>query len=106
MVSIQTFRQLALSFPGTSEQAHFEKKAFRTKKRIFATLAEKEKQVFIKLSEIDQSVYCSIDKAVIYPVPNKWGKQGWTTIELSKVKKEILEEALAAAFRDAAPKGK
>lgn len=106
MVSIPTFRQLALSFPDTSEQPHFEKQAFRTKKRIFATLSEKEKKVVVKLSAVDQSVYCAIDKAVIYPVPNKWGLQGWTIIELSKVKKEILQEALTAAYLQAAPKEK
>ncbi len=73
MISIQTFRQLALSFPETNEQPHFEKAAFRTKKRIFATLSEKDKLACVKFSQTDQSVCCAFDRSVIYPVPNKWG---------------------------------
>jgi hypothetical protein len=38
MVDIATFRQLARSFPETSEQPHFEKPSFRVGKKIFATL--------------------------------------------------------------------
>ena len=41
MVSIETVRKLALSFPETDEHPHFERRAFRVKKKIFATLSEK-----------------------------------------------------------------
>jgi hypothetical protein len=41
----------------------------------------------VKLSVIDQSVFCAFDKTIIYPVNNKWGKQGWTLVELKKIKK-------------------
>ena len=103
MISVQTFRQLALSFPGMSEQPHFDKTAFRTKKRIFATLSEKDKLACVKFSRVDQSVFCAFDRSVIYPVPNKWGLQGWTYIDLSKVKRSMLADALTTAYADAAP---
>jgi hypothetical protein len=103
MISVQTFRQLALSFPGTSEQPHFDKTAFRTKKRIFATLSEKDKLACVKFSRVDQSVFCAFDLSVIYPVPNKWGLQGWTYIDLSKVKRSMLADALTIAYTDAVP---
>ena len=38
MVSIDTFRKLALSFDEAVEQPHFEKPSFRVNKKIFATL--------------------------------------------------------------------
>jgi len=38
MVSIETFRQLALSFPDAEELPHLEKASFRIRKKIFATL--------------------------------------------------------------------
>ena len=104
MVSIDTARQLALTLPETIEQPHFRLASFRVKNKIFATLWEAEKKMMVKLSLIDQSVYCSIDKNIIYPVPGGWGKQGATFIELNKVKKQILKEALEAAWRNTAPK--
>jgi hypothetical protein len=58
----------------------------------------------LKLSPVDQSAFCLFDKTVIYAVPNKWGKQGWTFVELRKVKKEMLMDALTTAFCAVAPK--
>jgi len=97
MVSINAFREIALSFPGTTEQPHFDKTSFRSKKKIFATLSEKTKIACLKFSELDQSVFCAFDKTIIYPVPNKWGKQGWTFIDLKKIKKGMLKDALMTA---------
>ena len=104
MVSIETFRQFALSFPETDEHPHFERKAFRVKKKIFATLHEKEKRAVLKFSALDQSVFCSFDKGIIYPVPGGWGRQGFTIIELSKIKKAMFKDALTTAYCAVAPK--
>lgn len=104
MVSVTTFRQLALSFPDTTEQPHFEKQAFRSKKRIFASLNESENIVTVKLSEVDQSVFCEFDETIVYPVPNKWGKQGWTHINLKKVSKTMLKDLLTTAYQDSIKK--
>lgn len=104
MVLIETFRKLALSFPETTEEPHFEKTSFRVKKKIFATYDDKNKIACIKLSEIDQDVFSTIDKAVIYRIPNKWGKQGWTNIELTKVNKDLFRDALTTAYCRVAPK--
>lgn len=100
MVSIKTFKDLALSFPGTFEKPHFEKTSFRVKSKIFATLSEEKNLAVIKLSEIDQSVFCLLDQKIIYPVSNKWGKQGWTVIDLKKVTKDILADALTTAYKE------
>src|SRR6186713_1248825 len=80
-MTIQSFKQLALSFPGTTEQPHFEKRSYRLSNKIFATLDEVNKKACIKLDEINQSVFCSMNPAGIYPVNNKWGKQGWIAME-------------------------
>jgi hypothetical protein len=97
LVSIESFRTLALSFPGAAEAPHFERIAFKTKKT-FATLDPKGPLACLMLSPVDQSVFCSIDKTIIYPVPNKWGLQGATYFELSKIKKTILKDALQQAY--------
>ncbi len=103
MVNTDTFRQLALSFPEVTEQPHFEKTSFRIGKKIFATLNIEHNRACIKLSEIDQDVFCTFDPSVIFPVPNKWGKQGWTLINLKKVRKPMLLDALTTAYCEVAP---
>lgn len=104
MVSIENFRKLALSFPESTEAAHFEKVSFRVKNKIFATYDDANKRACIKLSEIDQDVFSSTAKTIIFPVENKWGKQGWTVIEMSKVRKELFVDALTTAYCEVAPK--
>lgn len=103
MVSIDTFRKLALSFPEATEEPHFEKISFRVRKKIFATYDDKNKRACIKLSEVGQGVFSSAGKAIIYPVANKWGKQGWTLIELKKVRNDLFADALTTAYCEVAP---
>lgn len=103
MISIDTLRKLALSFPETTEEPHFEKTSFRVKKKIFATYDDTKNRASIKLSETDQYVFSSADKTIIFPVDNKWGKQGWTLIEMNKVDKDIFIDALTTAYCEVAP---
>jgi hypothetical protein len=103
MVSIDIVRQLALSFPETDEHPHFDRKAFRVKKKIFATLSEKDKTLNLMLTVIDQSVFCAFDNTIIYPVPGGWGRKGATTVNLKKVKKSMLKDALTTAYCHIAP---
>ncbi|HTM93648.1 MAG TPA: MmcQ/YjbR family DNA-binding protein [Flavisolibacter sp.] len=104
MVTIETFKTLALSFPETVELPHFDLTSFRVKKKIFATLSEEKQRAMLKLSLLDQSVFCSFDKTVIYPVPGAWGKKGCTYFELKKIKKQMLNDALTQAYSAVAPK--
>ncbi|MGV3696050.1 MmcQ/YjbR family DNA-binding protein [Flavobacterium sp.] len=103
MVIIDVFRELALSFPEVTEEPHFEKTSFRIKKKIFATYDAVNERACIKLSEIDQSAF-STDNSVIYPLHNKWGKQGWTLIEMKKVHSDLFKDALITAYCEVAPK--
>ena len=106
MVNIETFRKLALSLPDTEEQPHFHLASFRVKKKIFATLWEKENRAVLKLSLIDQSVFCSYDRTVFFPVPGAWGKKGATFVELKKVRKDMFRDALTTAYNLVAAKTK
>jgi hypothetical protein len=104
MVTIEEARKLALSFPDVVELPHFDSASFRVNKKIFTTLAEKENLMMVKLSLVDQSAFCAFDKTIIYPVPGGWGKQGATYIELKKVRKSMLKDALTTAYCGVAPK--
>jgi predicted DNA-binding protein (MmcQ/YjbR family) len=97
----QQFRDLALSFPGTEENPHFDRAAFKVvKRRIFATLHEASKTVNMKLTIADQKAFCKMDKNNVYPLPNKWGENGWTTFEITTAEREITLAALEAAYQD------
>jgi predicted DNA-binding protein (MmcQ/YjbR family) len=101
------FRDMALSFPGTEENPHFDRAAFKViKKRIFATLHEASLTANLKLSPQDQRVFCKFDKKIVHPIPNKWGLQGWTTFELKTIPNELILDALNTAYQDVVKKKK
>jgi predicted DNA-binding protein (MmcQ/YjbR family) len=106
MVSTDSFRKLALTFEQVNEKPHFDKASFRIKDKIFATLDSVKKTVSLKLTLLDQSIYCQISPACALPAIGAWGKQGWTILELQKVSKRILTEALKKAYLNVAPKQK
>jgi hypothetical protein len=99
MISVTNFKKLALSLGEVSELPHFERTSFRVNKRIFATLDEKKQLACLMLDPIEQSTFCTFDKSVIYPVPNKWGLQGATYFDLKKVPAPLLKDALITAFK-------
>lgn len=94
----ETIRSFALGFPQTAESPHFEKISFRYMGKIFATLNADTTELVIKLSEIDQHSFSNIPGHGIEPVPNKWGKQGWTIIHLNKTDTSTIAEAIKGAY--------
>lgn len=106
MISATTFRKTANSFEQVSEEPHFNKISFRVKGKIFATLDELTNQATLKLTEADQSVYRLIRPAFASAATGAWGKQGWTLIDLTKVPKQLVTEALNKAYLEVAPKKK
>ncbi|MCW3120371.1 MAG: MmcQ/YjbR family DNA-binding protein [Chitinophagaceae bacterium] len=102
MVTLSEARTKALALPEVEEKSHFERPDFRIRKRIFAVLHENKNAMVIKLSAIDQDVFCSFDKEIIHPVSGGWGKQGWTHINLKKIKKSMFTDALTTAWKTVA----
>ena len=100
------FKEMALSFPGTVSQPHFDRTAFKiTGKKIFATLHEKSESVNMLLAPEEQKAFSSIDES-IYPVPNKWGLSGWTTFKLKKTERPVILDALNSAYENVLKKKK
>jgi len=104
MISIAAARKAALSLPETEEYQHFHLPSFRNAKKIFATIHEEKYFMMVKLSPADQSVFCSFDKTVIFPVPGGWGLKGATFINLKKIKKDMFLDALTTAWKTTAPR--
>lgn len=103
MIDSETFRQMALSFDEAIALPHFNKASFRVKNKIFATLEVNTLKAVVKLSEIEQSVFCGYDHGIMQPVNGGWGKQGWTVIDLHAVSHEILKDALTTSYCNVAP---
>lgn len=103
MVTIEQARKLALSLPEVEEKSHFHIPDFRVKNKIFATIHTDKNYMMVSLSIIDQSVFCAFDKEVIFPVPGGWGLKGATFINLKKVRKTMLKDALTTAWKWVAP---
>ena len=54
MISPNDVRTIALSLPESEEKDHWDRRSFRTRKRIFATLQPEEWQAVLKLPLDDQ----------------------------------------------------
>ena len=103
MVSLAGAKKITLTLPEVEEKKHFQRQDFRIRNRIFAVLHADKNCMVIKLSVPDQSVFCAFDETVIYPVFGGWGRQGWTMINLKRVKKAMLLDALTTAWKTVAP---
>jgi hypothetical protein len=103
MVSTDRFRSLALSLTGTTEVPHVDRAAFRTTRRIFATLAPTGTSANLFLGPELQGMFTHARPTVFAPLPNRWGHEGWTTVELAVVDEGALKDALVAAHGLAQP---
>lgn len=94
------FQEMALAFPGTEAAPHFDRTAFRVvKRRIFASLHEPSQSANICLTPTEQTEFCEMGVPAVFPIPNKWGQQGWTTFELREVAAEVVQAALEVAYQ-------
>jgi len=106
MVDAEIFKLMALSLPDAEELPHFEMASFRWHHKIFATLRESDMRCMIKLSLIDQDVFCAYNRDVFFTVPGTWGKQGSTFVNLNLVDPDMLYDALSCAYQSIVDKPK
>ena len=100
------FRELALAFKNVVEKPHFNRTSFRINNKILATYDYKTKIAAVKLSLVNQDLYTLSNNDIVYPVPNKFGKQGWTFINLNNVKVRLIKEILKSAYIEVTSKNK
>jgi|SRR5579871_6393960 hypothetical protein len=105
-VTVARARQLALSFADASERPHFDRVAFRTPRKSFATLSETNVDLNLMFDPDLRDFYCEQAPESFAPVPGGWGRMGATRCDLRKVDETTLMSALQAAHRLAAPKPK
>ena len=103
-VSAVRARKLALSLDAASEAPHFDRAAFRTPRKIFATLAKSGANINLMFDPNLQEFYCEQAPEAFAPVPGGWGRMGATRCDLKAVDSATLLSALKAAHALAAPK--
>ncbi len=104
-VTLAEFRRIALSFPEAVESAHQDHPDFRVGGKVFATLGYPEKGYgMVKLPPKQQVFFIEAEPDVFAPAKGAWGLRGATLVRLRAAKKTSLRRALAAAWRNTAPK--
>jgi hypothetical protein len=103
MASGKDLRRIALSLEGTREAPHFDRTAFKAA-RIYATLAPDGKTANLNFAPDEQELKCLVAPDAFAPLPNAWGRQGWTTAKLSALSAAELRDALRIAWQRAQPR--
>lgn len=97
-------RKLALALEDVSEVVHVDRPAFRTPRKIFATLPPHEAAVNLMFDAAMQEFFCEQAPEAMSPYPGGWGRMGVTRCDLGSVDDATLLSALKAAHALAAPR--
>ncbi|MFN7055755.1 MmcQ/YjbR family DNA-binding protein [Hyphomonas sp.] len=106
MITASALRAEALALPRAIERPHFDWASFRVdapRGKIFATLPPHHEFSNVFLAPEEQRMLCEAEPAIFFPVPNKWGEKGATSIRLAACDLATLRSALVMSWRHAAP---
>lgn len=96
-VTAKRARELMLGLDAASEAPHFDRIAFKTPKRTFATMAGNGGDVNFMFDGALQEFYCEQAPEAFAPVPGGWGRMGATRCDLKRVDTATFQSALKAA---------
>lgn len=105
-VSKARVRKLARALENTSEVVHVDRPAFRTPRKIFATLPPDEQAVNLMFDPPTQEFFCEHAPGVIEPLPGGWGRMGMCRCDLNWADESTVHSVLKAAHALAAPRPK
>jgi len=105
-VSKAKVRRLALALEGAREVVHVDRPAFRTKRKIFATLPPDEAAVNLMFDRATQEFFCEQAPDIVEPLPGGWGRMGMARCNLKKADEALVHSALKAAHALALPRAK
>ena len=103
MVRPSRFRALCSALGDVEERPHFDRAAFRTPARIFATLGPTGKEANVRLPPEVQQVLVDSRPEVFTRLAGGWGANGWTRVDLVGVDEATCREVLREAHALAAP---
>ena len=103
MVDPELARTLALDLACVTEVPHFNRLAFRTQRKMFATLDAGVPDLNLLFDPDLRDFYCEQAPHAFAPVPGGWGRKGATRCDLLQVDEPTLMSALRAAHLMAIP---
>lgn len=106
MITPANLRKAALALPRALERPHVDWASFRVdapKGKIFCTLPPHHEFSNVFLTVDEQRMLCEAEPDIFFPVPNKWGEKGATSIRLKACDATTLRSALVMSWRHAAP---
>lgn len=103
-MTAEAFRALALGRPEAIEGAHMGLPDFRIRNKLFATLGPDESWGRVKLTPQQQSNDMASEPEVFRPASGARGRGGATIVQLKSARKVTVQLAVAAAWRNTAPK--
>jgi len=99
------FREIALSLPEANETNDGGTVHFRVRGRPFARLPARDTGwAEVLLSKRDSELCGAGEPEIFAPLPGTWFRPGYTQINLRKAGEHTLRSALAAAWRQVAPR--
>lgn len=99
----KAFRDIALSFPESSESGHRSRPDFRVDGKIFATLFPEEHWAVVKITPELQSELVEEDTEAFQACKGAWGRNGATIVSLPEANEGSVLRALATAWQKFAP---
>lgn len=96
-------RKLALALEGASEVVHVDRPAFRTTRKIFATVPPDSPSVNLMFDVAMQEFFCEQAPDVFTPMSGGWGRMGITVCDLKAADESTFLSALKAAHALAKP---
>ena len=106
MITPAKLRVAALALPRALEKPHFDWASFRVdapKGKVFCTLPPHHEFSNVLLTPDEQRMLCEAEPDIFFPVPNKWGEKGATSIDLNACDAMTLRSALVMSWHHAAP---
>lgn len=97
------FRKIVLALDGVTEVPHMDRRAFRTKRKIFATLGDDRRVNLIVQPAERRDALLEAHAATFFSLGG-WTRLGYVAVDLSTVDEGLLRALLEDAWRDAQPK--
>jgi hypothetical protein len=108
LATAKDVHRIAMALEGTTSAPHFERTAFKVR-RIYATLAGDGLSVNLMLTPDEQSFKLMMAPTIYSQIPNAWGRNGATMVDLAPISAAELEASLRMAWehgRSKAPRGR
>ncbi len=93
-----------MSLPEATEAPHFERTSFRVRKKIFATLAEKEGQAVVWVAPREKLYGLLRAQPNVFIDHGGWTRMGALGVHLAKIDPALFRELLVDSWRRRAPK--